>query len=287
MFTPGDRVCAYGTNMLRSIGRSKQDMVARIPQHLPFDEASTLPQDYVAAGHIVRELRLRHDDFLVICGGQTRLGIATLHTLEAMDVSLFAMVTTEQEGALLTAEIPRIVCFDTQSSNMRFKEVFPSVPTMVLDFLNTNLVELAEYLPGSGQIFSVKIGTDGSSNPLKSISIPDTVSYRVLNIMQILQNASIGLQIPHCVLEQAFDKKALTRSVRTLKLSELGTLSEVFKGLHADQRLSIRYEAEDEINVRIMGHAQNSKLSSIGLPAYGINVSPEQSPQLLDRGWLR
>jgi NADPH:quinone reductase-like Zn-dependent oxidoreductase/SAM-dependent methyltransferase len=288
MFTPGDRVCAYGTNMLRSIGRSKQDMIARIPQHLPFDEASTLPQDYLVAGHIVRELRLRHDDFLVICGGHTRLGIATLHTLEVMDVSLFAMVTTEQEGALLTAEIPRIVCFDTRRSNTRFKEVFPSIPTMVLDFVNTNLVELAQYLPSSGQIFSVKVGTDGSSNPLKSISIPDTVSYRVLNIMQILQNASIGLQIPHCVLEPAFEKKALTRSkVQTLKLSELGTLSEVFKGLHADQRPSIRYEAEDEINVRIMGHAPNSTLSSIGLPAYGINVSPQQSPQLLDRGWLR
>ena len=74
----GDRVCMLGSNLCRSYAHSRQDLIARIPDALNFEQAAILPFHSWLASYLVESVaHLRKDDTLLVLDGMSTLGQLT------------------------------------------------------------------------------------------------------------------------------------------------------------------------------------------------------------------
>ncbi|KAI9714017.1 MAG: polyketide synthase [Bogoriella megaspora] len=103
-FSPGDRVCAFGPDMLRSTVRASEQYVARIPEEVSFAHASTLPLDYLLASYIVnRVARLSPRDTVLVHGGDSSLAKAIICLAHRIANSVYATAQTKEEEVRLSA----------------------------------------------------------------------------------------------------------------------------------------------------------------------------------------
>ncbi|KAI1099779.1 hypothetical protein F4804DRAFT_69463 [Jackrogersella minutella] len=244
-FTPGDRVCAYGSDVFGSTSRARRNHVAKIPQTLSFTEASTLPQDYIIANYIAREVRIQHDDLVVVRGGDTRLGRATLDVLKKYTPKLFATTSAAVvEEPSLYDGITRFTegCFAES-----FGSCFPTGASVVLDFINTGPLQLTECVSRFGQILSIRTDSDDSSVAFNSFELPPTIGFKIVSVAEVLQHQPERLEMLH----SQFDGLSAVHpfKVKTIDLSSIESIAPSVRGLGPDDRIAIEYDDQSEIHV--------------------------------------
>ncbi|KAK7744554.1 Type I Iterative PKS [Cytospora paraplurivora] len=235
----GDHVCAYGTGVLRSTSRAKQNLVAKVPKSLSFEEASTLPQDYIIANYLVHEARVQHDDLVVVRGGDTRLGRATLDVLQKYGAKLCTSVITAGkeniffDGVTVLAED----CFAET-----FKSCFCTGANIVLDFVNTDILQLTECVAKFGSILSIRTA-DGTYTTIDCFPLPSTVGFRIIDVVEVLLHQAERLQMPFSDLSRT--SATWPFPLKTVSIEEV--LSSM-RALEPEERMVVSYDDEREIN---------------------------------------
>lgn len=239
--TVGDHVCAYGADMLRSTSRAKRSLVAKVPKCLSFEEASTMPQDCIMANYLVQEARIQRGDVVIVIGGDKRLGRATLGELRNYAVKLCTTVCTTESMEVEGIEVFTESCF-TES----FRSSFSTGANVVLDFANTDVLQLAEYVSAFGNILSVRTA-DNSSYSSHYSGLPCTVGFKVVDVAEVLLHQAERLEISSSALSQ----KSLTQPFpfKTVNLSSMKGLISCARMLEPEERIAITFDDESQIEV--------------------------------------
>lgn len=242
--TEGDHVCAYDTDVLRSTCRTKRHLVAKVPKSLAFGEASTMAQDYILANYLVREARVHRDDVVVVRGGDTRLGRATLDVLQKYSPKLCTTLSTAMRNDPFFDGIQILAdgCF-TESSRSHFH----AGASIVLDFLNTDILQLTECVSKFGNILSIKTG-NGDSSSFNCFELPSTVGFKVVDVVEVLSHQSERLEMPFPELSSATTTRAFP-----LKMVDISSSVEELTGpiqtWEPEERIAITFEDESQIEV--------------------------------------
>lgn len=102
-FAPGDRVCGLLDGSFRTIVRAKAANLVKIPAHMSFAEASSLPVAYATAQYALRYLaRLKHGESILIHAAAGGVGQAALFLAQRTGATIYATVSTPEKKALLT-----------------------------------------------------------------------------------------------------------------------------------------------------------------------------------------
>lgn len=244
--TVGDHVCAYGTDVLRSTSRAKRNLVAKVPKSLSLEEASTVPQDYMLANYLVREARVHRDDVVVVRGGDTRLGRATLDVLQTYGSKLCATVTTV--GAEDTSfEGIKLLTEGCYAESLR--SYFCTEANVVLDFVNTDNQQLTECVSKFGNILSVRTD-DGGPTSINCFALPSTVGFRVVNVVEVLSHQAERLEMPFSELSQTSANRPFPHKTVAIEevTASMGTLK-------PEERIAITYDDETQIEVSVTSFA--------------------------------
>ena len=95
---PGDRVCFWHRGALRSTVSVSIDMVARLPEQVPFSEAAVLPNSHLYASYLLAaRLRLSCNNSILILARNNSLGQATIRQALKITSLVFAAVFTEED----------------------------------------------------------------------------------------------------------------------------------------------------------------------------------------------
>ncbi|EEP93157.1 type I polyketide synthase [Yersinia kristensenii] len=116
-FKCGDEVLAVAGNTIAGSVILGEDYVVHKPAQFSFDQAATLPIDYLTAYHCLCSLAgLRSDERLLIHHATNGLGIAAIHLAQKLNVVIFATADTETERIFLSGLGIKFV-YDSQSLN--------------------------------------------------------------------------------------------------------------------------------------------------------------------------
>jgi NADPH:quinone reductase-like Zn-dependent oxidoreductase/SAM-dependent methyltransferase len=246
-FILGDRVCAYSNTTANSTCRTKGRFAIRITRSLSFEEASTLPQDYLVANYLVREARLGDEDVVVIRGGQTRIGRALLYILGASSSKIFATVATKEEETLIRTVFTHVQFSTDCCFSEKFYEWSNTGANVMFDVMYTNPKQLTECVYKFGQVFSVRTGTEvtgGEPLSLRGINVSAGIAMTIVDIKEVLEYRLDELQMPLAVLHEhhAFP-------VKVVPLSNLKSMATYGRDLDSRERLSVTYDDQDEISV--------------------------------------
>ncbi|ROV87828.1 hypothetical protein VMCG_10550 [Cytospora schulzeri] len=238
--TVGDHVCAYGTDVLRSTIRAKGNLVAKVPESMSFEEASTMPQDYILANYLVREARVHCGDVVVVRGGDTRLGRATLDVLQRYGSNLCTTVSTTGkvnsifDGIKILAE----GCF-TES----FRSCFSTGANVVLDLVNTDISQLTECVSKFGNILSVRTD-NGSATPVNCFALPSTVGFRVVDVAEVLSHQAERLEMPFSEISQMSATRPFPP--KTVDIEELDAS---LMNVEPEERIAVAFDDERQIEI--------------------------------------
>ncbi|KAI1084493.1 putative polyketide synthase [Whalleya microplaca] len=241
-FTVGDRVCAYGTDILHSTSRTNRSFVIKIPESLSFEEASTLPQDYIIANYLAQEVRIQHDDVVVVRGGDTRLGRAMLDVLKKYTPMLCTTAPATGGERSYFNGVKRLeeACFAES-----VRSCFNSGANLVLDFANTDITQLIEGVSKFGQILSIRTSFEGNDVPINCVELPATVGFKTVDIIEVLQHRFDRLGMPFSKLSDTFT--SLPLQIKTIDLSNIETVAASARGLAPEERIVIRFDDRSQI----------------------------------------
>ncbi|KAK7754992.1 Type I Iterative PKS [Diatrype stigma] len=253
-FSVGDRVCAYGTDILRSASRTTQHLVAKIPESMSFEEASTLTQDYIVANYLAQEVRIQHGDVVVVRGGDTRLGRATLAVLKKYTPMLgtTASVTGGERTCINGVKMLEEGCFAES-----VRPCFDSGANLILDFVNTDIPQLIEGASKFGQILSIRTSFEGNLVPVNCVELPATVGFKTVDIVEVLQHRFDRLRMPK--LGEIFT--SLPLHIKTIDLSSIEEIPTLARGLAPEERIVIKYD--DRSQIRELGVRVRTPLCNV------------------------
>ncbi|KAI0474592.1 hypothetical protein F4859DRAFT_521700 [Xylaria cf. heliscus] len=243
-FAVGDRVCAYGTDMFCSTGRVNQKHVAMIPESMSFEEASTLPQDYLIANYLVGETRIQRGDIVLVHGGDTRLGRATLEVLKKYTLKLCATAAVPENKQNL---IDGVHWLQESCLAEPFQARFYTKASVVLDFLNSNPLSLTDCMSQYGQFLSVRAGTDSSAVPRNHNGLLATIRFRIVGVVEVLKHQLAQLKMVHSDVGEPGAKNPIT--VKTIDLSSIDTVTTSAIDLRQEERLVIKYDDWNQIQI--------------------------------------
>ncbi len=101
-FREGQRVMGLIPGGLRKYGLTYPEFIVPIPEHLSFEQAATLPYDYLTAYYALSYItRLEENDRLLIHNADSPTGMALLNMARHMNAEIFATVHYEKNAPLL------------------------------------------------------------------------------------------------------------------------------------------------------------------------------------------
>lgn len=256
-FRPGDRVCAYGTtSLLKSSIRTRQSLVARIPEWLSFAEASPLPQDYLAADFLVRNvLRIRNNDTVLIHAGQSRIARLAISLVQKTCPNLFVTLPTQRDVKMLRTVSDTVqVSLRDSFAKEEFHHTFPSGADMVVDFADSDIQELVECASTFGQVVCVKAANQIVSENRGGFSVPANISFKMVDIADILRLPTDNLEMPTRRLGDRWvlDLQSESSQVHAFKLSSMETAIASLRDLKSESRIAVEFDEQDEVSVSVL-----------------------------------
>jgi non-ribosomal peptide synthetase component F/NADPH:quinone reductase-like Zn-dependent oxidoreductase/acyl carrier protein len=101
-FREGQRVMGLIPGGLRKYGLTYPEFIVPIPEHFSFEQAATLPYDYLTAYYALSYItRLEENDRLLIHNADNPTGMALLNVARHMNAEIFATVHYEKNAPLL------------------------------------------------------------------------------------------------------------------------------------------------------------------------------------------
>lgn len=101
-FAPGDRVCGLLDGSFRTVVRAKGANILKIPGHMSFTEASSIPVAYATAQYALRYLaRLQPSETILIHAAAGGVGQAAVFLAQQTGATIYATVSTPEKKAIL------------------------------------------------------------------------------------------------------------------------------------------------------------------------------------------
>lgn len=250
LFSPGDRVCAYGHNALRSTLRIRSELVAKIPDAMNFEQAAVLPEAYVVANYILQEARIQPDDIVLVHGQNSSFAMATLSLLA--NGTFRTVVIVSQECDLLFLDTPHgTMSYFTEHSFARYcREDCSRQATIMLDFTRPKTASLNNCISPFGQYFRIWSAGEDDTAPEISIELPPTVGFKIIDTMEGMKHQFGKLKLPfHDFPETSWGLVQMPSKVLTLPVVENFFKTESPFG--DKDRVVIRFDAHDQIIVSI------------------------------------
>lgn len=249
-FLPGDRVCAYSTETLRSTCRAKQDMVARVPDSMNFEKVSALVQDYVLANYILEEARIRQDDDVIVRGAHSTFSEAIIYLLAKKCSTVIALVTTEQDQLNIESAFTDVHCLKEELLNQNCSSRLPAIVSTVIDLTIANVTDLKEHISQFGQYFKIVAHGGSDSATMMSNDLPSTIGFKIIDIVEVLKHQFGRLSMPF--VEFPVTRNGLGRKmVKSVTLSELSGMDVTSMPTDSDERLVVRIDNTDQIPVSV------------------------------------
>lgn len=241
----GDHVCAYGTDVLGSTSRTDRRLVARIPSSMSFEQAATLPQDCVMANYLIQEARIRRGDLVIVRGGDTKLGMATLLALEDCCATVYTTVSSPglENSFGKDVKIFKDGCF-AESLNSHFNVR----ANVVFDFSNADLSQLVTCVSKFGNIFSVRgEGTGGGTLLVNCFELPPTIGFKIVDVVETLAHLIENLEMPFAEI-----RELPTSGLFDVKVADISVIEDVtasVRSMGSEERLAVKYNADSQIEV--------------------------------------
>jgi NADPH:quinone reductase-like Zn-dependent oxidoreductase len=110
-FRPGDRVVAYSREVFSSHTTLPEVFVAKIPEHLGFDEAATIPVAYATSYYaLYRKAAIRRNESVLIHAAAGGVGLAAVQLCQLAGAEIWATAGNEEKRAFLRARgIPHVM----------------------------------------------------------------------------------------------------------------------------------------------------------------------------------
>ncbi|KAH8430732.1 uncharacterized protein LDX57_008396 [Aspergillus melleus] len=104
-FQPGDRVSMSTTESFKTYARSKAQCVCRIPSSMSFDEAASIPTQFVTAWTCLHDIaRLTKGETVLIHAGAGGTGQAAIQISQYLGAQVIVTVGSKQKKELLVSE---------------------------------------------------------------------------------------------------------------------------------------------------------------------------------------
>ncbi|KAF3205958.1 hypothetical protein TWF679_009137 [Orbilia oligospora] len=119
-FRPGDRVCGFATNGIRSLFRNNAELFSLIPDSLTFTQAASIPVNFATALYTLQTTaRLSAGETVLIHRGSSGTGQAAIQAALHLGATIFATAGTPEKRELLTTEygIPQTHIFSSRNNN--------------------------------------------------------------------------------------------------------------------------------------------------------------------------
>lgn len=257
-FLPGDRVCAYGTGIVNSTASFKSRLTSKIPATLTFEEASILPQELLLADYLVNEVKAGSHNVVVVRGGHTRFGSATIFRLEPIHSSLFVTVPTMQDLAMHRSVFGHVQASTYGLFAEQFGLAFPHGANIVLDFDSTDGNELTTRLMKFGRVIKVRPNIGETRSSFQAYD--PTITYQTVDLPHILRYKSERLRMPQAISHSMIQRHY--GPVQTIKLSNGNAVHTLVKTLQPEQRIAMVYDDDDQINVSFTPYVFKTNLTA-------------------------
>ena len=102
---PGDRIATFCLGSYRTLLRTREDLVAKIPDTMSFEDAASLPCVYVTAYQSIYEAaRLRRGETILIHSAAGGLGQATIQLARHIGAEIYVTAGSQAKRDLLIQE---------------------------------------------------------------------------------------------------------------------------------------------------------------------------------------
>ncbi|KAK6504593.1 hypothetical protein TWF481_006532 [Arthrobotrys musiformis] len=118
--TPGDRVCGFATDGVRTLFRNHAQLFSLIPDSLTFTQAASIPINFATALYTLQNIaRLTAGETVLIHRGSSGTGQAAIQAALHLGATIFATAGTPEKRELLTTEygIPQTHIFSSRDNN--------------------------------------------------------------------------------------------------------------------------------------------------------------------------
>lgn len=253
---PGDRVCTYGSNVFKSVVRTKKNLVARIPEGISFAEASILPQEYLFASYLVHSaIRLTSKDTVLIHGGHTSIAKAVINL--SLDICTSVFVTTptkEDEEALrstYTKEQVQLLSYVSFSEQLR-RTAKRGVDVVLNLSSESDFLGLLECAAAFGQVMHVEPVVKSSTEGRTVLKLPSNISFKAVDMVAILRDRLDLIELPlQSLLDTAMQFNDLNcRHLHTFNLSQIEKAFASLREIGSRDRVAIAIGKKDRISVR-------------------------------------
>ena len=255
-FSRGDRVCAYGSGMLRSRVRAKQVLTACIPDDMEFLEASIIPQDLLFASYLLHRLvRPTNEDTMMINGGYNSITKALLSLSLCICKSVYFVASTKGDAMTLKKSYDdkvKVLSHINLAEQVRGME--KGGANVVMNFVpDEDLNSLMECTAVFGQIVNVDATRTGPPKAQIMPILRSNVSFKTVEIGEALHARLI---VPAVSLQNLLDKSlpVYHQTLYQIQIYNLSQLKAGFARLRESgdrDKVAIKFDANDQISVRV------------------------------------
>jgi NADPH:quinone reductase-like Zn-dependent oxidoreductase/SAM-dependent methyltransferase len=253
-FLPGDRVCMFGSGVLGSAARTKQNLAARIPEQISFCTASILPQDYLVASYLVhRAANLTNGQTVLIHGGYTSMNLALADLCLKICRSLFITMSSDEDENIMrdmyghkNITFLSSLYFSTQLQRLALGK---GIDVVIDSSLDGPSLELMDCLSSCGNFIDVDCGRTSPSAVTLS-QIPSGVTYRKESVLSIIQDRLDLIDTPlQALVDTAVQSRKPNNKYLVFKLSQVEEAFAILRDSGSQNRVVIDIDGKDQVSV--------------------------------------
>lgn len=249
-FLVGDRVCGtyYSRrNSLTSTIRTHRCLVARIAPSLSFTEAVVLPQRYLIADYLDNLISSfsRTDPVVIVHGAHASIAKILVGLLADRVSQLILTVGSDNERCEIEDQTNnKSISVFTYSSFLKSLPFSDSDDgaDVVLDFMDSDLLDLADQVAPFGTVIRVGSENDRSASEPNKLWVPANISLHTVDVAQVLHRRLMQLRMPSVVGTETMSAPA----IGSVKLSKLLSQSPLSTGWN---QTTIEFDDDDLISV--------------------------------------
>ncbi|TEY78486.1 hypothetical protein BOTCAL_0048g00120 [Botryotinia calthae] len=253
-FTRGDRVCMFGSNILGSSARTKQNLAAKIPDNMSFRAASIMPYDYLIASCIVRRSAALSDgETVLIHGGHISMVLATADLCLDMCHCLFISVSSDDDEKTLRKAYDShkiTILSSLYLSDQIQRRMLRKGIDVVIDFsLAGPSLDLMDCISSYGRYVNVEYGST-SPSAISLSQIPSSVTYRTDDVLSIIRNQLCLTNTPlQTLIDIAIKSRKPTNEYKVFKLSQLEAAFAVLRDTDIQRKVVIEIDKQEQLPI--------------------------------------
>ena len=259
---PGDRVCMYGRNVFKTLARSTQDLIAKIPDDLDFDEAATLPRGLLIASYMINKVaRLQKGESVLIHEASGSIGKAAIRLAQLIGADVYATASTKEDMRELV-ELHNLFAehvLSNSSFSVQVKDITDGrgVDVILSNTKNQGFLDSWDCIAPFGRLLLIKQSDGSASRVLPLNNIPSNVTLTQVDPESVLRARPSQI---HTSLQSIANFGAIKTSQTQIfpyKASEVQQAFEKLREIDHKGRVVVRVDENYEVAVSFLTQISN------------------------------